>query len=278
MKPKISFFIPFITAWVLLFSLTAQESPLSPGDLRLKFETEVRIARRSLDEFNEKYTEHLEKQKAVYQSNGELKGVLAVEEELKSFKNSPSENLSSFRDLQRLQKIYRDQRPDVEEKVATMELKLATSYKETAADLAKQLTKAGKIELAKRALAESERLTKIESELKKAIAERAESRRNSSRLSTSAEDDLKRRILGKRYSFTGKVLKRKIVIEFQSRIVHWYEPNGTRLEMKYKVGKDRQILITKKDGYTFQVKLDRNLNGGVIKSTVGTYDLSLETD
>ena len=115
-----------------------------------------------MQNLNGAYRGHLEKQKAAYQQAGNLRAVLAVDEELKSFETTPGEELSSFPELNRLQVIYREQRAQIESKPSAEQLALIAAYRKKAEDLATAWTKEGKLEEAKLALAESERFAAME--------------------------------------------------------------------------------------------------------------------
>ncbi|MDF1816477.1 MAG: hypothetical protein P1V20_30025 [Verrucomicrobiales bacterium] len=136
------------------YSQDSTEDPVSK--LRLQFEKELLIVDRPLIELNEKYRQYLQKQKAAYQKRGALKALLAIDEELNSYEASPSENLSSYPELKRLQEIYRKQRTAHEVKTSGTKLKLIRSFAESAENLARDLTRAGKIDEAKSALDTSE--------------------------------------------------------------------------------------------------------------------------
>jgi hypothetical protein len=157
----------FPSLFVLVISIVpvfAQDSDADPArKLRTQFEREMAILGKPLDDLNSKYREYLETQKNAYQKDGNLKGMLAVEEELANFgtKTSSEGTLSSFQELKKLQKIYREQRLAHEMKAIESKLSLVRSFAEKAQELARELTKQGRIEKAKLALNESERLEEI---------------------------------------------------------------------------------------------------------------------
>ena len=159
-----SLFLPlFFVLPILISGLYAQEAGDDPvKKLRIQFEKEIEILSKPLKELNAKYRKYLDKQKAAYQEEGDLDGLLAVDTELKTFESEPSKRLSSFPELKRLQEIYRKQLAQHNAKTTEPKLKLIRSFKEEAEKLSKELTKAGKIEEAKLARVESERFAEME--------------------------------------------------------------------------------------------------------------------
>ena len=125
-------------------------------ELRTRFDEEVTILDGTMDTLNSKYRGYLEKQKTAFQEAGNLKGMLAVDEELKGFETGAHSN-TEFDELSRLQEIYRNQRAAILQQRQEEFLKLVVSYQTKAEELARESTKAGRIEDAKLALAESER-------------------------------------------------------------------------------------------------------------------------
>lgn len=145
-----------------------------PAQLKaIRFDFQVKLAEmiKPLRELDGKYAAHLEKQKQGLQDAGKLKAMLAVEEEIKWLKDKPVEenpssgpSLSAFPELKHSQEIYRKQWSSVENNTASPDGRLALiqMYKKKAGDLAIEWTKAGKIDEAKLALAESERFAAME--------------------------------------------------------------------------------------------------------------------
>lgn len=125
--------------------------------LTSQFAIEIGNLNKPLDDLNTNYRQYLENQRAVYQKAGSLKAVLAVDEELNRFENSNDNQFSNFPELKRLQRIYRTQRTAHTEKTEPAKLQLIQSFKATAAEIARDLTRQGKIEDAKLAMAEVER-------------------------------------------------------------------------------------------------------------------------
>jgi len=107
-----------------------------------------------------KFRDHLEALKSSYQKAGNLKGMLAVEEEMEGFtgKTEPSE----FAELKRLQDIYQSQRTALEAQRQDVYRRLLGQYRAKAETLAAESTKAGRIEDAKLALAASEKFAAME--------------------------------------------------------------------------------------------------------------------
>lgn len=136
---------------------------------KIRFNFEVALAdleqNEPLQELNKKYRGYLAKQKAAYQKEGNLDGMLAIGEELKGLEDDPKEALLSFPELKRLQGIYREQREKLVGVLNEKKLALFQSYEKKAEKLSVQLTREGKIEEAKLALAESGRITAMKSVL-----------------------------------------------------------------------------------------------------------------
>ncbi len=132
--------------------------------LRSDFQAEAKLLDTPMLALNTKYREYLETQKTAFQQAGNLKGVLAVEDELKRFEGAAAVTNSSFSELRRLQEIYYKQKTELRQKKQAQYLSLIGSYRKKAEDMATESTKAGLIEEAKLALDESERFAAIEKE------------------------------------------------------------------------------------------------------------------
>ena len=143
-----------------------QEMPAELIKLRSQFEREVieLNKQKPLAVLNDKYRKYLLDQKNAYQKAGNIKGVLAVDDELKNFEGAPAGEVASLPELKRLQGIYRDQKSEVERESLSLELQMIQAYKKSAGMLASQWTKAGNIEKAKLGLAESERFAAMEND------------------------------------------------------------------------------------------------------------------
>ncbi|MCB1065300.1 MAG: SUMF1/EgtB/PvdO family nonheme iron enzyme [Verrucomicrobiae bacterium] len=122
----------------------------------LRFEVEVTLAekRKPLDLFDEQYRSQLRELEEQMQMAGELKKLLAVREELKKF---GSGNAEGFRELGRLQEIYRTERQKIGERCLEAERLVITDYRKKLTELQKTFTKEGKIEDALAVSAEIER-------------------------------------------------------------------------------------------------------------------------
>lgn len=156
--------LPFLSLALMLLSSTSPtrvqaESGIS--DLRAGFESEVKQLDAPLLSLDSRYREHMEKQKHAYQQAGNLKGMLAIDEALKDFAN-PSHPDSEFIEVKRLQEVYRVQKTGLQTKRQTAYLILLGKYRSKAEEMAKASTKAGRIDEAKAALAESERFAALE--------------------------------------------------------------------------------------------------------------------
>lgn len=167
MKTLRFLFLPVLLLHVATASLSAQNGePSELMSFRLEFQAKLAELHKPLNELTEKYRGYLEKQKAAYQQQGMLKPMLAVDEELKTFENPSPDGaeptLSAFPKLKRLQQIYREQRAAKETALAAPRLALIGASRKQAGELAAEWTKAGKIEEAKLALAEAERLGGLE--------------------------------------------------------------------------------------------------------------------
>ena len=91
---------------------TQAAEPIELKSLRLEFQSKLVEINTPLTEFNAKYRGYLEKQKSEYQQQGNLEAMLGVEEELERFDSAlpdGDETVSTFRELKRLQEIYRKQ-------------------------------------------------------------------------------------------------------------------------------------------------------------------------
>ncbi len=165
--------LPLLFAAVSLFLIGLAQADEAQRLRGLRFDFQVKLAEmiKPLRELDEKYGEHLEKQKQNHKNSGQLEAMLAVDEELKWLKGKPVEenpskgsSLSSFPDLKRLQEIYRKQWAALEDKSALPDKKLVLiqSYRKKSSDLSVEWTKEGKITEAKLALAESKRFAAME--------------------------------------------------------------------------------------------------------------------
>lgn len=122
-----------------------------------QFEAELLNLNKPLAMLQDKYRGYLTKQKADFQAAGKLEEMLAVDAELQSLSSGSDEPLSNYPELKRLQEIYRTQRSTVQTNGVKNKLSIIQSFQKNAADLAAKLTKEGKIEEAKLALAEAKR-------------------------------------------------------------------------------------------------------------------------
>lgn len=143
--------------------LPAQDAGDDPvGKLHSQFEKKLEVLEGPPTELNSNYRQHLEKQKAAYQKEGKLDALLAINEELDTIDSEPAENLSKFPELKRLQQVYRDQLSAHDAEVGKLKLELIRSFRKSADELVGELTKAGRIEEAKLAQANSKRLAEME--------------------------------------------------------------------------------------------------------------------
>jgi len=131
--------------------------------LRSDFQAEAKSLDAPILALNTKYREYLETQKTAFQQAGNLKGVLAVDEELKRFEGTATGRADSpFSELKRLQEIYYKQKIELRQKTQDQYINLVRVYRQKAEDMASESTKAGRIEEAKQALAESDKFTAME--------------------------------------------------------------------------------------------------------------------
>lgn len=146
-------------AFAVLIPIAAQEEvPPELKSLRSDLQEKLAELQQPLADFDSKYRGHLEKQKTSYQEQGDLKAMLAVEEEIKTFASREDDPLSTFPELSRLQQIYREQRAAKETAIASSTVSLIEGFRKRAEGLASEWTKEGRIEAAKMALSEEERL------------------------------------------------------------------------------------------------------------------------
>lgn len=132
--------------------------------LRVDFQLKWEKLNEPLRELEKGYRGYLEQQKNTYQQAGQLKAMLAVEEELETFATDPAEELSTFPELKRYQEIYREQKAARETAAMEPRKALIASYREIAEKMASTWTREGKIEVAKEALAEAERFVEMQKE------------------------------------------------------------------------------------------------------------------
>ncbi len=151
--------------------VTVPETPLPNTEaatklvqLRSDFQAEEKLLDSPLANLVSKYREYLVTQKNSYQQGGNLRGVLAAEEELKNFNGSPPGNLSPFPEIKRLQEIYKTQHGEILENRKAAWLNLIGKYQKKAEDISLESTKAGRIDEATIALAEAERYAAMQSE------------------------------------------------------------------------------------------------------------------
>ncbi len=145
-------------------SLPNSDAAAKVVQLRSDFQAEAKLLDIPILALNTKYREYLETQKTAFQQAGNLKGVLAVEDELNRFEGAAAVTNSSFSELRRLQEIYYQQKTELRQKKQEQFLILVRNYRQKAEDMASESTKAGRIEEAKLALAESDRFTAMEKE------------------------------------------------------------------------------------------------------------------
>lgn len=143
-----------------------EEPPLESASL-LGFRFDVQMAEidKPLYELQAKYRDYLEKQKAAYEAEGNLQGVVAVENEMESFEDASTSALSPLPELKRLQEIYRQQSGDHEKNALESKLELVRSFSAKAGDTIEQFTRDGRIDDARSMLAESERFATLEARL-----------------------------------------------------------------------------------------------------------------
>lgn len=159
----------FVSVLSVVLPATGQEEePTELKTFRLDFQVKLSDLQKPLTDFDEKYRAYLEELKATYQEQGKLKAMLAVEEEMKAFEINLDETLAPFPELKRLQQIYREQRASKESAIAGPRLELIRNYRSRAGALASDWTKEGRIDDAKIALAEAERLGSLENDAVKA--------------------------------------------------------------------------------------------------------------
>ncbi len=166
---KVALFLFMSVLSVGSFASGQEEEPAELKSFRLDFQAALANLQKPLTDFDGKYRGYLEKQKASYQEQGKLKAMLAEEEELKTFDSEPGETLASFPELKRLQEIYLEQRTAQENAVAGARVKLIREGRKWAGKLASEWTKEGRIEDAKTALAEAERLGSMEDDAVRSV-------------------------------------------------------------------------------------------------------------
>lgn len=156
--PLSSFFLLMFFSFSV--SLSTAETPPELSQLRLDFEVELAEVSKNepLEVLNEKYRGYLEELKATHQKNGELDALLGVIEEMEGFEGDLAEGLSSFPELRRLQEIYRAHRRVLESVNNERKLKLLQASQKKAKELSIQRTREGRIDEAKLALEEANRI------------------------------------------------------------------------------------------------------------------------
>lgn len=101
------------------------------------------------------YRQHLQRFRDEYQAKGDLKAVLAIEEELKSL--GESRQVSLYPNLAKFQEAFVLQSAKLEEEAKSRLADLMAFYRSNLTRLQIEFTRAGQIEEAKQVLAESER-------------------------------------------------------------------------------------------------------------------------
>ena len=144
--------------------------------MRHDFEAKLRELDTPCFELNTKYCGYLEKQRKLFQDSGNLKGVLAIQEENKSIDGDNRSELSAYPELSRLQKIYQDERAVLEKKKLIQTLALIETYKKKTSVLATEFTKANKIEAAKLAMNQWDKFSEMNTALMQGKKANLESR------------------------------------------------------------------------------------------------------
>ncbi|MDF1811676.1 MAG: formylglycine-generating enzyme family protein [Verrucomicrobiales bacterium] len=171
----------FCQLMVLIGAASAQDGkeggePNELNRLRNGFQLKLNELNQPLSVLNTNYRSYLEKQKTAYQQKGQLKEMLAVEEELTTFETEPVDELSTYPELKRLQEIYREQRKVREKAMVEPKRKLIAYYRNIAGEMAAAWTRDGKIEPAKGALVLAERFATMEKDAEAALQESRVSR------------------------------------------------------------------------------------------------------
>ena len=119
-----------------LLSLTVATNSVSQDNeeaakilkLRDQFNEAIEQLDKPLNDFKQKYRGYLTKQKAAYQAKGQLEALLAVEQEMQQLDKRGDLQLSNYPELNRLQKIYREERDELLASRSALALKLANGY------------------------------------------------------------------------------------------------------------------------------------------------------
>lgn len=121
-----------------------------------------------LQKLEKQYLEHLKRQKETQKGEGNLKALLAVEEELKTPGEAAA--IAAFPGLKRAQDVFLQTRGTLEKQELEKRVLLYQQYKKSLTTNQVELTKAGKIAEAKLVLAEVERIDKLIAEMAPAAA------------------------------------------------------------------------------------------------------------
>lgn len=162
--------MPRVCGVWLLSLLTLSPSLFAEGQLEELMDTfskkELDIAQPARD-LEIKYREHLQRFREDYQAKGNLKAVIAVDEEMKS--PGRSGDLQAFPELFKFQETFNRQSVKLEQQAKKELSELMKFYRSNLSRLQIELTQSGKIEEAKLVLAESERTATIAKEWEMAL-------------------------------------------------------------------------------------------------------------
>jgi len=140
---------------VFLITTGYTQKPEELKKLRFRFEVAIAEERKPLNEFEKQYRVQLQKLEGRIQAAGDLKKLLTVREELKSF---DSGNAKDFPELERLQGIYKKERDTIVSKISETEKRVIGAYQKKLSELQKKLTQEGKIDDAVKVAAEIEKM------------------------------------------------------------------------------------------------------------------------
>jgi len=135
------------------------DEPSELVELKERLADDLAKLDKGLHDLNKAYRRHLEKQKSSFQQQGNLRAVVMFEEELKEFESKEGD-LSPLTELAGLQKIYRDQRAKLLVERKKQALPIIAGYQKRAETLASEWTRFNRIEDARLAQAEADRLAR----------------------------------------------------------------------------------------------------------------------
>lgn len=153
-------FRTLIVPFALWFSLVSATEPPELDKLRKDLEKELSDLNEPIARLQETYSNYLEKQGEEFRKNGDLESFIVVEKEIDQFR-SGGVDVSSVPQILRLQKIYRERAENLEASHAEKARPVIEKFRKRAEELATQWTRIDRIEDAKKARLEAQRLDKL---------------------------------------------------------------------------------------------------------------------